>query len=82
VNDRIGRFLKLMKDWGASDLHLSVGRPPLFRVDGVISAVRYRNLSDGDFRTLIEPITPPHLWTQYEKSGDVDFAYDPPSSTR
>ncbi|MDP1920506.1 MAG: PilT/PilU family type 4a pilus ATPase [Myxococcales bacterium] len=82
VNDRIGRFLKLMKDWGASDLHLSVGRPPLFRVDGVISEVRYRNLSDGDFRTLIEPITPPHLWNQYERTGDVDFAYDLPGVSR
>ncbi len=82
VNDRIGRFLKLMKDWGASDLHLSVGRPPLFRVDGVISEVRYRSLSDGDFRTLIEPVTPPHLWNQYEKSGDVDFAYDLPGVSR
>ncbi|MDP3504027.1 MAG: PilT/PilU family type 4a pilus ATPase [Myxococcales bacterium] len=82
VNDRIGRFLKLMKDWGASDLHLSVGRPPLFRVDGVISEVRYRNLTDGDFRTLIEPITPPHLWNQYERTGDVDFAYDLPGVSR
>jgi twitching motility protein PilT len=82
VNDRIGRFLKLMKDWGASDLHLSVGRPPLFRVDGVISEVRYRALTDGDFRTLIEPITPPHLWNQYERSGDVDFAYDLPGVSR
>ncbi|MER2564092.1 MAG: type IV pilus twitching motility protein PilT [Myxococcaceae bacterium] len=82
VNDRIGRFLKLMKDWGASDLHLSVGRPPLFRVDGVISEVRYRSLTDGDFRTLIEPITPPHLWNQYERTGDVDFAYDLPGVSR
>jgi twitching motility protein PilT len=82
VNDRIGRFLKLMKDWGASDLHLSVGRPPLFRVDGVITEVRYRALSDGDFRTLLEPITPPHLWNQYERTGDVDFAYDLPGVSR
>jgi twitching motility protein PilT len=82
VNDRIGRFLKLMKDWGASDLHLSVGRPPLFRVDGIISEVRYRNLTDGDFRTLIEPITPPHLWNQYERLGDADFAYDLPGVSR
>ena len=82
LNDRVGRFLRMMKDWGASDLHLSVGRPPLFRVDGVISEVRYRNLSDGDFRTLIEPITPPHLWNQYGKTGDVDFAYDLPGVSR
>ncbi len=72
----------MMKDWGASDLHLSVGRAPMFRIDGIINEIRYRQLSDGDFRTLIEPITPPHLWTQYMNSGDVDFAYDLPGVSR
>ena len=27
--EKIDRFLKLMQDRGASDLHLSVGRPPM-----------------------------------------------------
>ncbi|MGQ0508101.1 MAG: type IV pilus twitching motility protein PilT [Myxococcaceae bacterium] len=79
---RIGRFLKLMKDWGASDMHLSVGRAPMFRIDGAISEIRYRTLSDGDFRTLVEPVTPPHLWQKYEKTGDTDFAYDLPGVSR
>jgi twitching motility protein PilT len=71
-NDRVGRFLRMMKDWGASDLHLSVGRAPMFRIDGNITEIRYRALTDGDFRTLIEPITPPALWQQYAKTGDID----------
>lgn len=74
--DRINRFLSLMKDWGASDMHLSVGRPPMFRIHGRVDAIRYRSLSDGDFRTLVEPMTPPHLWAQYVETGDVDFAYE------
>ncbi len=80
--DRIGRFLRLMKDWGASDLHLSVGRAPMFRIDGQINEIRYRTLSDGDFRTLIEPVTPKHLWEKYERTGDIDFAYDLPGVSR
>jgi twitching motility protein PilT len=71
-----------MKDWGASDLHLSVGRAPMFRIDGLITEIRYRALSDGDFRTLMEPITPPKLWAQYQTTGDVDFAYDLPGVSR
>jgi twitching motility protein PilT len=74
--ERIARFLTMMKDWGASDLHLSVGRAPMFRVDGAMSEIRYRQLTDGDFRTLVEPVTPPHLWQQFQAHGDVDFAHE------
>ena len=35
---RIDRFLKLMKDRGASDMHLSVGRPPILRKSGRIDS--------------------------------------------
>jgi len=80
--NRIARFFRLMKDWGASDMHLSVGRPPMFRIAGRIDAIRYRTLSDGDFRTLVEPITPPHVWAQFEATGDVDFAYELPGVSR
>lgn len=82
IDTRIGRFFGLMKDWNASDMHLSVGRPPMFRVNGRLEAVRYRSLSDGDFRTLVEPITPPALWKQYLETGDVDFAFELPNVSR
>lgn len=80
--NRIARFLRLMTDWGASDMHLSVGRPPMFRIAGSIDSIRYRTLSDGDFRALVEPITPPHIWDQFEATGDVDFAYELPGVSR
>ncbi|MBK6691912.1 MAG: PilT/PilU family type 4a pilus ATPase [Myxococcales bacterium] len=71
-----------MRDWNSSDMHLSVGRPPMFRVNGKLDAIRYRALTDGDFRTLVEPITPPHLWKQYVETGDVDFAFEMPGISR
>jgi len=80
--NRIARFFRMMKDWGASDMHLSVGRPPMFRISGRIDAIRYRTLTDGDFRTLVEPITPAHIWQQFEQTGDVDFAYELPGVSR
>ena len=78
----IDRFLSLMKDRGASDLHLSVGRPPLFRQSGRVEPIRYRILSDADFTRLIQPITPPHLWQSYVEEGDTDFAYEIPGLSR
>jgi twitching motility protein PilT len=80
--NRIDRFLKLMNDRGASDLHLSAGRPPIFRLSGRMEPIRYRTLDDDDFRGLIEPIAPPHLWTEFLARGDMDFAYEVPGLSR
>jgi twitching motility protein PilT len=82
TNQRIDRFLQLMKDRGASDLHLSVGRPPILRRSGRIEPVRYRILSDIDFTNLMQPITPPALWERYRQTGDIDYAYEIPGLAR
>jgi twitching motility protein PilT len=80
--NRIDRFLKLMKDRGASDLHLSVGRPPIFRLGGRTDPIRYRVLDDNDFIGLLQPATPPHIWETYVTTGDADYAYELPNVAR
>jgi twitching motility protein PilT len=82
ATSRIERFLARMKALDGSDLHLSVGRMPMMRVDGRIEPLRYRILSTGDFRALVEPVVPPHVWAQYEQTGDADFALDLPGISR
>ncbi|MEM9290226.1 MAG: type IV pilus twitching motility protein PilT [Acidobacteriota bacterium] len=79
---RIDRFLQLMSDRGASDLHLSVGRPPMLRKSGRIDTVRYRILDDRDFTGLLKPIAKPELWERYQQTGDVDFAHEVPGLAR
>ena len=73
--NRIDRFLAVLPKRNGSDLHLSVGSPPLIRIDGDLERIRYRSLTEGDFYNLVGPIAPPRIWTQYEKTRDVDFAY-------
>ncbi len=72
----IDRFLKLMNDRGASDLHMAVGRPPMLRISGRMEPIRYRILSDADFEMLIKPTAPGRIWQSYQKEGDGDFAYE------
>ena len=74
--NRVDRFLKLAADRGASDLHLSVGRPPHLRLSGSMDPVRFRVLNRDDFVTLMKPATPEAHWTRFVKSGDADFAYE------
>ena len=74
--NRIDRFLKLMNDRGASDLHFSVGRPPMLRVSGGMEQIRYRTVKETDFADLVKPITPPQRWQEFTDTGDTDFSYE------
>jgi Tfp pilus assembly pilus retraction ATPase PilT len=73
--NRIDRFLSILPKRNGSDLHLSVGSPPIVRIDGEIERIRYRVLTESDFYNLIGPITPEKLWKTFQDTGDVDYAY-------
>jgi twitching motility protein PilT len=80
--NRIDRFLRLMNDRGASDFHLTVGRPPMLRASGTMETIRYRTLSENDYTSLLQPITPPRLWEDFQAGGDADFSYEIPEVSR
>jgi twitching motility protein PilT len=82
ATNKIDRFLRLMADRGASDFHLTVGRPPMFRTSGSMETIRYRIIHDADFTDMMQAITVPALWESYVKSGDLDFAYEIPGLAR
>jgi twitching motility protein PilT len=79
---KINRFLRLMNDRGASDFHLTVGRPPMVRASGAIETIRYRMISENDFVELLQPITPEPLWKSFVATGDIDFSYEIPGLSR
>jgi twitching motility protein PilT len=80
--NKIDRFLKLMNDRGASDFHLTVGRPPMLRASGLMESIRYRTISETDFSELMKPVTPPKLWEEFVQTNDIDFAYEIPNVAR
>ena len=80
--NRIDRFLTILPKRNGSDLHLSVGSPPIVRIDGELERMRYRVLSEGDFFNLVGPITPSRIWEAYQEGGDIDFAYQMGSVAR
>jgi twitching motility protein PilT len=79
---KIDRFLKLMNDRGASDFHLTVGRPPMLRASGTMEAIRYRTISEADFAEMLKPVTQERLWAEYLRTGDIDFSYEIPGVAR
>jgi len=80
---KIDAFFQYMFDQGASDLHLSSGKPPMVRLHGELEPVAsLPPLQHADLIELLEEIAPPLKWDQFGRTGDVDFGYEIPGMSR
>jgi twitching motility protein PilT len=60
---------------GSSDLHLTVGLPPVVRVDGLLTHLDYQPLSPQDTQRLIFDILTNEQVQIYEATHELDFSY-------
>ncbi|MFN3921351.1 MAG: type IV pilus twitching motility protein PilT [Caldimicrobium sp.] len=79
---KLDPFFKLMVDTGASDLHLSVGNPPLLRLHGDLQRVKYKNLEEDELREMLYEIAPEEVIKKFEEEGEVDFGLELPGLAR
>ena len=75
-------YLKLGADRGASDLHLTVGRPPLIRLDGELIEVESAVLSSADIEALLYEVIDPASVEELNHNGSIDLAYAAPDGSR
>ncbi len=68
-------LLKMVVDRDASDLHLSVGRPPVIRIDGRLENLGAEPLLPEDTVRLMESITPDRHREAIQEMGSSDFGY-------
>ena len=79
---QIDAFFKMLKDTGASDLHLSSGSQPLLRLNGRLERIKYKVLGEEDVKALLYEIAPERRIKIFEETGDLDFAYATPGIGR
>ena len=79
---KIDSMFKMMKQQGASDLHISTGAPPLFRLNGEMEKLNYPPLSDQQARGLLFEILTKEQREEFEEKRDLDFAYSLPEVAR
>lgn len=72
---RLHAFLKLVVTRGASDLHLTAGRVPRIRINGVLHTIRHRPLVDGDIQEFLDEAMNSSQAKVFEERLNVDFAY-------
>ncbi|MCL0096843.1 type IV pilus twitching motility protein PilT [Thermodesulfovibrionales bacterium] len=71
----IFKLLRLAVEKGASDLHLTVNSPPLFRINGDLFPVDGKKLSPQETAEMVLQLLLPWQKEILEKNRSVDFAH-------
>ncbi len=72
---RIDAFLEIGRQQGGSDIHFTVGLPPLVRLDDDLMPIQYRSLSAQECHDLVREVMSAEHWTAFELNGAVDLGY-------
>ena len=72
---RIDAFLKMGREQGCSDVHFTVGLPPLVRLDGDLVPLKYRELTTDETLSLIDEIVDVAQREQFRAQGSLDLSY-------
>jgi twitching motility protein PilT len=72
----IDKLLREMVEMKASDMHLTVGQPIIFRVHGDIKRISQEPILPDMMQQFLLPTMPKRNHQEFSKSQDTDYAYE------
>ena len=66
----------------ASDLHITVGAAPVFRITGVLCQDESQRLSVADTQQMAQDLLTPEQWETLVQRGEIDLSYSLPGVSR
>jgi twitching motility protein PilT len=79
----LDRFITNVVQQGASDLHISEGRPPVMRVSGVlVPMLKEQPLTRPDMMGLSAILLPKEAYDRFIANKEVDFSYSDKTNNR
>uniref|UniRef100_C5D5I8 Twitching motility protein n=1 Tax=Geobacillus sp. (strain WCH70) TaxID=471223 RepID=C5D5I8_GEOSW len=82
MKQRLDALLRAAFELKASDVHLTVGVPPIFRINGELKRYGQDILRPEDTEGMAKAVIPSSLWPQFEENGELDFSYGIPGVSR
>jgi twitching motility protein PilT len=76
------RILKTAVEGGASDVHLKIGTPVIFRINRQLIAIECPFPTQEWMNSIVQQITPAHLTKRVEQEREADFSYFVPNIGR
>ncbi len=71
----IDKLLMACVKQGASDIHITVGQPPVFRLHGRLRKLETKVLEPEDTVSLMKSISPERCQRELQESGTSDFGF-------
>ncbi len=71
----IDTLLRTMFEKGASDLHLTVGVPPMLRIDGEIVPTEFEKLRPDECQSIIYSILTDEQKEKFERENELDISF-------
>ncbi len=71
----IDKLLAACVKQGASDIHITVGQPPVFRLHGRMRKLETKSLESEDTTALMKSITPGRCQQELQEKGGTDFGF-------
>jgi twitching motility protein PilT len=82
MKDRIDYLLRAGFELKASDIHLTVGVPPILRINGELKRYGQDSLMPKEIEEMAQTIIPENMWDQFKEKGELDFSYGIPGVSR
>ncbi len=75
MKQKVDAMLRTAFELKASDIHLTVGIPPIFRINGDLKRYGQDVLSPTDTEQMAKAIVPEKMWSYFEENGELDLSY-------
>lgn len=75
MKEKIDQLLRAAFEYKASDVHLSVGVPPVMRINGDLQRYGTEKLLPSDTEGMAKAIVPENMWDLFKEKGELDFSY-------
>lgn len=82
MNEQLSQLLRAAFDLGTSDVHLTVGMPPIMRLDGELKRFGQDVLKPQDIETMTRSILTNEMWEKFIEKGEIDFSHGLPGVSR
>jgi twitching motility protein PilT len=82
MREKIDAILIAAIEYKASDVHLTVGVPPVLRINGDLKRYGTDMLLPADTEAMAKAIIPENMWNLFKEKGELDFSYGVPGSSR
>jgi twitching motility protein PilT len=82
MQEKIEHLLRAGFELKASDIHLTVGVPPIMRINGDLKRYGKDALKVEETEQMAKAIVPPYQWETFREKGELDFSYGIPGLSR